>query len=282
MVPGDTTGVRGWSAGMLDGAGSPAEVYARYAPVYDLLFGDWREDVDFYVRCAERLLDRGDAVVELGIGTARVGSALVERGYRVIGVDACPAMLRQAAARLGSVGAAWKLVLAEAAEMDLGERVRLIIGPFGFVGHLYTDASRLATFRAVHRHLEPDGCFIQDDAPFWLAGRPEPATVVVTPARLDPATGLLVRLTTNVVCEHRDDLCVFHDLVEWLDGERVVRREELRLPLREIGLEPDLALLREAGFRRIGLLGGFDGRPFDRLNPAGCNRLIMVCQRGEE
>jgi len=62
---------------------------------YDILFGfDRSQEVEFYDRTfSRRGVARGERVLELACGPARVARLLARRGYRMTGLDHRPAML---------------------------------------------------------------------------------------------------------------------------------------------------------------------------------------------
>src|SRR5690606_34487847 len=65
--------------------------------LYDSSFRERREDVDFFVREAEKV---GGSVLELGAGSGRVTIPLARAGVRVTAVDLSPAMLARLESRL--------------------------------------------------------------------------------------------------------------------------------------------------------------------------------------
>ena len=84
-------------AGELDNAGV-AKAYARWAPVYDLIFGAvFARGRAASIEAAERI---GGRILEVGVGT---GLSLPEYSWanRLVGVDLSAPMLRKAKARVG-------------------------------------------------------------------------------------------------------------------------------------------------------------------------------------
>ena len=82
---------------------APAEPLARGARehyddavYYDYTYRRRRDDVEYYRRVARQY---GGPVLELGVGTGRVGLALAHDGFDVVGLDANPAMLARCAER---------------------------------------------------------------------------------------------------------------------------------------------------------------------------------------
>lgn len=247
--------------------------YAHYAPIYDLLF-DADADIAFYRRTAAQHLQPGGTVVELGVGTGRLARRLVDSGYRVIGVDSSPAMLAHARRRVRC-----DLLEADVRSFKLTEPIDLILAPYGLVGHLLTDDDRRRAFRAVHDNLRPGGWFVFDDCPSWIEGPYDSGWWRVDEPVDDPETGLRVRLTTNQMDLAGEPLSVTHDVVDWLDGDRVVKRVILKQTFRNIPLVDEMALLQEAGFRIEEILGSFAGAAFDHERPGRNERVIYGCRR---
>src|SRR4051794_19283497 len=70
------------------------------AHYYDLEYGTYEDDLDFFVQLATALdPGRGLPLLELGCGTGRIALALAEEGFQVVGVDTSMAMLRVCAER---------------------------------------------------------------------------------------------------------------------------------------------------------------------------------------
>src|SRR5580693_1551694 len=78
----------------------PGEEYASYSEVYDLLFEDLDNDVDFYLDAARAHSPLPGAILELGAGTGRLTRRLLAAGHDVVGVDPSGPMLERARQRL--------------------------------------------------------------------------------------------------------------------------------------------------------------------------------------
>lgn len=139
------------------------------AALYDHEYKRRRDDVRWYRRLAARELGappaRG-AILELGCGSGRMLAPLVRDGYRVVGVDAAPAMLARAGERLAHLGreaaARAELHHADFRDVDLGRRFPLVICPFNAFMHLYTRPDVERFLAVVRRHLAPGGLFAFD------------------------------------------------------------------------------------------------------------------------
>jgi phosphatidylethanolamine/phosphatidyl-N-methylethanolamine N-methyltransferase len=82
---------------------SIARAYARWAPVYDLVFGAvFDRGRRAAIAAAERI---GGRILEVGVGTG-ISLPLYARGNRLVGVDISSAMLRKAQERVVALGLA--------------------------------------------------------------------------------------------------------------------------------------------------------------------------------
>jgi SAM-dependent methyltransferase len=128
----------------------------RMADVYD----DWPRlpaNTGAAVELLARLAEDGP-VLELGIGTGRIALPLAERGLRVHGIDASPAMVRRLRAKPG--GERIPVVVADFADVPAEGRFALVFVVFNtFFGLLSQDA-QVRCFAAVAEHLTDAGVFV--------------------------------------------------------------------------------------------------------------------------
>ncbi len=259
---------------------SPGEEYFKYAEVYDLLFDGLNDDVDFYLDAAASYLPEAGKILELGTGTGRLTRRFLDAGYHMVGVDSSGPMLERARERLAPYEARVQLNQANAEAIRLEQRFKLVVAPYGMVAHLFTDDQRLAVFRNVYRHLEPGGVFLFDDMPGWLAGAADGSALDLYRTAHDAACGMEVRLLTNMIDIAGQPVSLRYDFIDWLNAEqKVARRIIVRIRFRNIALADELALLKQAGFEEVDLLGGFDGRPFCHDDLSRNSRLVLRCHR---
>ncbi|MCK2241646.1 MULTISPECIES: bifunctional 2-polyprenyl-6-hydroxyphenol methylase/3-demethylubiquinol 3-O-methyltransferase UbiG [unclassified Crossiella] len=124
------------------------------APVYDLMYPAGPNDEE----CADfvaGLLPAGASVLELGVGTGRLAVPLVDKGFRVHGVDASQGMLAKLAERdpEGRVGSTH----ATFTDYRLDERFDLVLGSFNALCLLQSSDDQVAALRNARTHLAPGG-----------------------------------------------------------------------------------------------------------------------------
>jgi SAM-dependent methyltransferase len=137
-----------------------APPFTSLASVYDEIMQDvpYAAWVDFALREATRRGWPGGRVLELGCGTGNATLLLEQRGLEVVAVDASPAMLAVARAKLTRA----TLLLGDIRDVDLAGRFTLALGVFDVVNNLLEDGdmARLATH--VRAHLAPGGVWAFD------------------------------------------------------------------------------------------------------------------------
>lgn len=151
--------------------------FSRLATVYDAIMADVEYDdwVDFILRQATLRGFAGGRILDLACGTGNATLPAHRRGMRVEGLDASPAMLRAARAKLPGV----PLWTADLRTFDTGRRYALVYSVFDSLNNLLSDEDFLAMLARVRAHLEPGGLFVFDCntraglRDLWEGGRAE-------------------------------------------------------------------------------------------------------------
>lgn len=104
------------------------------------------------------------ALLDVCCGTGRLALFFLERGWRVVGLDASEWMLaharRHAAAHVAAGRA--RFVRGDAAAFCLEERFDLAVSTFDSLNHLGGEKELAGCFRSVHRALAAGGLFVFD------------------------------------------------------------------------------------------------------------------------
>ena len=143
-------------------------VFADYADYYDLLYQDkdYPGEVDFIHRLIQSHRPQARTVLDLGCGTGRHSTLLVQKGYTLQGIDQSTAMLAKAEARRATLAPA----LAENLQFDSGEIRRLALNRqfdvvlllFHVFSYQISHQDLLATLATARQHLQPGGILIFD------------------------------------------------------------------------------------------------------------------------
>jgi SAM-dependent methyltransferase len=224
-------------------------------------------DIEFYLDQARR---SGGPVLDIGCGTGRVGTALAEHGFEVVGLDLSEPMLRIAEEKRmrlpADVAHRLSFVRDDMSDFTLGKTFPLIITPFRSFQFMLTPAAQRAALASMRRHLRPDGVLILDlfDPRLdWCVAEPKAERPNQLATVRNPVTGHDVRI--EVIERTPDPMRQVIDEI-WrnteLDGagneirstiERLVLRWTLRSELRH--------LAELAGFEVEAEYGDFRGGP---------------------
>lgn len=136
--------------------------YSKYAEMYDAAEESGAEIRDHNNDFIEKLLKkyRIKTVLDLSCGTGSQVFWLVKRGYQVIGVDICPAMLRVAKRKARKEKIAIKFLHGDMRTTQLGQ-FDAVITIFNAIGHL-NKANFSKTIRNIYKNLNHGGIYIFD------------------------------------------------------------------------------------------------------------------------
>ncbi len=148
---------------LLGGAEAP---YTSLAAIYDTLTADY--DYEQWVSCVLQLYRslRGSPtdhmyVLDAGCGTGRAMAVLLDRGCRVVGVDASTEMLALAAARLAERRPL--LISQDVRQLDLGQqRFDLVMSLCDSLNYLLSLPDLTTAIRRMASHLLPGGVLVFD------------------------------------------------------------------------------------------------------------------------
>ncbi|MGC8937008.1 MAG: class I SAM-dependent methyltransferase [Candidatus Methanomethylicaceae archaeon] len=220
--------------------------------MYDIIYGGYKEDVEFYKREAKKASGK---VLEVGCGTGRIYLELLKEGIDVYGIDISRCMLDELRAKAETLGLNPKVNLGDMRDFKLRDRFALIIVPFrSYLYNLTTD-DQLKTLKNFRRHLQRGGRlilnFFYPDIERMMSFGKESEDLIVT------ETGQYVLREKSYFVDEINQIIETLAVV-YKEGE-VFWKGTYRFALiykREFEL-----LLRLAGFKKWEVYGGFDYRP---------------------
>ena len=244
--------------------------------LYDLEYGEQRDDIDWYCELANQR-SAGKDILELGAGTGRISIPIAAAGHSLIALDRMAPMLEHLETKLARLEQAGEGIRGriEALHADMVEiplddaSFGLVLAPFNCLMHLYRWSELLACFREVHRVLEPGGTFALDvllpDLE-WLLWDPDQRHAI-TPFT-HPRTGEELIYSTNHSYDPDTQVChirIYYD--ENYKGGLRPRAKPLQvvhLAHRQIFPDELRALLAVAGFELESHTGDFLGLSLNR------------------
>ena len=134
--------------------------YDALAALYERQYENYRDDIAFYGRLAERL--GAGRMLELGAGAGRVSVPLARRGLDVTALELSPAMIERGRAFSARENVRIHWHQADMRDFDLSARFPLVIAPFNALMHLYALDDQDRALERIAAHLEPGGVFAFD------------------------------------------------------------------------------------------------------------------------
>ncbi len=126
-----------------------ADIYDRYVRV------DF--DIPFFLRETEGY---DGEILELMCGTGRVSIPLLEADRRLVCVDHSPGMLKRFREKIAGTQFKVRMIMADAAHMELDERFGMVILPFHSLSEILTLRKQAMALQNIARHMIPGGEFI--------------------------------------------------------------------------------------------------------------------------
>jgi SAM-dependent methyltransferase len=216
----------------------------EYAQAYDTLYNDkdYSAECDLLERVFSECADHPvRSVLDLGCGTGGHAAVLTERGYRVVGVDRSPEMLRVARKRVPSA----RFETGDISSVQLHETFDAALIMFAVLGYLTETSAVKSALATVRQHLRPRGLFFADMwyGPAVLAQRPAERVKIID----TPAGGQIIRVASSQL-DVRRNVCNVEYQLWHLDRERVCGQVRERHSMRYF-FEPELeSLLTDADF----------------------------------
>jgi SAM-dependent methyltransferase len=137
----------GTGRGVITADGCSVEVYLLLPPLGE-------------AQLIAEVVPAGGSILDLGCGTGRIAAGLVERGYRVVGVDQSAEMLEHTTGL--------ETVQAAIAGLDLGRQFDAVLLASNLV-NIPDDGERRAVLATAVRHLAPSGrVVVQWEPPEWF------------------------------------------------------------------------------------------------------------------
>ncbi|KUL63336.1 MULTISPECIES: class I SAM-dependent methyltransferase [unclassified Streptomyces] len=231
---------------------------------HDFLFSEQRHAQ------AEELLDTspllsfpaGARVLDLCCGPGVFTVPLARRGHDVTGVDLSPAMLGRARERAADADTRVTYVQADARDYAAPGAFDVVLNMFTSFGYFEDPADNARVLRTMYTCLVPGGTLVLD-----LAGKELLARRVTPPKVVRRGEDLMVQTDTVL-----DDWARLRSDWVLVRGERVTRATLVWFVYSAVELRQ---MAEAAGFGRVEVFGGFDGRPYDE----NAERLVLRAVR---
>lgn len=246
---------------MTDSRATLSSVY-QAPDLYDLVLEGYDEDLEFWLDEARR--GRGP-VLDVACGTGRVLLSLLERGIDADGLDREAPMLERLRVKARDRGLKVEVTEADMRDFTMPRRYARVFLPFNGFAHCDTTDDQLRCLKCCREHVEPGGSLVLAMSFPACAYWANPGTRVLELEVAHPETGFPVRMYDTRAMDHVAQRQHSLTEIEELDGTgQVLRVHRFEMTQRWVYRFELELLLRQAGFARCEILGGFDRRPLER------------------
>ncbi len=248
------------------------ELYDFDYEFYDVLFEDFTDDLELIKSLAR---ETGGPILELMSGTGRVLLPLAREGYEMWGLDINENMIAKLTSKLANepkeVQEQVHLVKGDVRGFHLDRKFRLVFVTLNSFLQLITPGDQEACLKAVREHLEPSGRFFNAFFNPDL-NRPERVLKLNKVAKVENGEIMWLESQTFDLPSQSTTVYFIYDL---LGPEGNVKRRLGKTTLRLMFRQEMEHLLDRCGLEVIRIMGGYDGRPFEKDSPMQ----IYLCRR---
>lgn len=232
----------------------------REVSLYETAFKHRREDIDCYLRLAERV--RGP-ILEYGAGAGRVTLPLARAGHPVWAVDASAPMLRRLKKHLEKAPEDVKhrisCIRADMRSYSTHQKFELILATFNVVAHLATYKDFGQFLKKARQHLTPGGRLVFDvPIPHADEVEADPEELFPAPRFKHPDTGEWIRQTERFAYDPSTQMLLVESQFR-AEG----KKDTLTVPLvlRQWFPKEVEAILGYEGFLGVQTLADYSERP---------------------
>lgn len=237
--------------------------YNRLAKAFDAMT-DWPKRLAYEMPFIQKALDEHGArsILDVACGTGWHAITLAQKGYRVLGCDASPEMIKQAKANAVRARVKVTFEVADFKELDkFSEKFDALLCLGNSLPHLLSKKALLQAFQQMRFRLKPGGVLLLHNLNYDLRVKKKP--------RFFSANGNEDALVWRFA-DYGSKFINFHTALfvksrDSKDAQKVSWAVEVNSTKQRPLLRRELqTLLEKAGFRNMKFFGGLDGSPFIR------------------
>lgn len=233
-------------------------IFQKYAQYYDLLYKNknYKAECDFLEKIFKKYSKEPIySILDLGCGTGGHALVLAKRGYRVVGVDASPEMIRIAKIK-SKKQIRINFKQGDIRKLKLKKKFDAAISMFAVMSYQSNEKDIISAFRTANKHLNQEGIFIFDcwHGPAVLKQRPEKRVKI-----FQQKDEKIIRIATPFLNTKKQIVKVEYELIRVLK-EKVLKSFKEIHTMRYFFPAEIKKYLRETGFKLIKIC------PFMKLN----------------
>lgn len=132
--------------------------FEDYAKYYDFIYQDkdYNRECDF-IEEIFKTTKKPKNILEIGCGTGSYTKILLNRGYKVTGIDISSEMLKIAREKCST-----KFIKEDIKSVKIDEKFDCCLAMFAVIGYIIKNRDIIETLINIRKHLKPNGIFIFD------------------------------------------------------------------------------------------------------------------------
>jgi ubiquinone/menaquinone biosynthesis C-methylase UbiE len=226
--------------------------FDKYAEYYDLIYSDkdYEAECDFLEELFSRYSEKTPRnILDVGCGTGGHLLRLLQRNYKVSGVDASQSMVNAALGKLRKLNLNCEIRVANAWDFKFGNLFDAATCMFAVMSYVINTDKLLETFRNIRRHLKKNSLFTFD---FWYG----PAVLAIRPSArikiMDNPDTRVIRAVTPEMNTYDNTVSSHYYFLILRQGKVIDEFRETHV-LRYLFPQEMLYFLRESSFEVLGL-----------------------------
>ncbi len=140
-------------------------IFESYANYYEMIYQDkdYKAECDFLESIfSEYFSNSVRGILDLGCGTGGHALTLVERGYKVAGVDLSRKMLEIGKRKAKKSKLNIKFIEGDIRNIELNQKFDVVISMFAVMSYQVANQDLISAFKTAWKHLKKSGLFIFD------------------------------------------------------------------------------------------------------------------------
>jgi len=233
--------------------------FARYAQYYDTIYKkkDYKKECTYLEQLFSRYSQNTvKTVLDLGCGTANHMIPLIEKGYKMTGIDASVQMLKIASQKLDHSNLKADLHRAKLQSFQLNRKFDATLCLFSVIDYVTSKKELVSVLKNIAKHMTKTSLFIFD---FWNESA---VNGYYSPERRNifRINGKVLERSSTTKIYPSKRLCEVKYTCSLTQNGRLTRRDQERHVLRYFGIDEMQDYLKKAGLKAI------DIHPFMNMN----------------
>lgn len=241
------------------------ENISNFPELYDLLYSEYYEDLDYYIKATKNYRE----ILELGVGTGRIALQLAKLGKIVYGIDYSEKMLNVFKKKLSKekkeVQSRVHLTNSNMSRFRLNRKFEYVYIPFMTFNYLLSLDAQRECLNCIYSHLLSDGILTMELVsmnPEWFLDDKLPRLIFRDEDKKEKSIVDIYRIcrfdASSQIMEHDRIYKFFNDKGD-LVSEKVLFLKNRFMFLGEITI-----LLELTGFKIISVIGSYKGTEYSK------------------